>query len=121
MSLCEFTTSDGMSVLLDTFIPIDQSIGLPLLLTLAAVGREPGLSVNELAERLNTPQQTISRYVATLQARYAMPGRDVGSVPLIDVEISVNDPRRRALTLTAAGKARLEEVLFSIYPNLKAS
>lgn len=116
-SMSEFLRPDPRHAdrLLSALQPVEQSIGLPLLLTLAAVAREPGLSVNDLAERLAVPQQTASRYVATLQGRYAMPGRDFGPVALLAVEVSVSDPRKRALALTPAGHARLETVFHALY------
>jgi DNA-binding MarR family transcriptional regulator len=98
-------------VLFRALLPVEQSMGLSLLLALAAVAREPGLSVNALADRLGVPQQTASRYVASLQGRYETPGRHLGPLPLLAIDVSAADPRKRSLSLTAAGRARLEEVL----------
>jgi DNA-binding MarR family transcriptional regulator len=100
--------------LLQALMPAEESLGLPLLLVLAAIAREPGLSVNDLADRLNAPQQSASRYIATLQGRYSVPGRDFGVTPLISIEISRSDPRKRALHLTPAGAAQLMRVLAAL-------
>ena len=100
--------------LLQALTPVEETLGLPLLLVLAAIAREPGLSVNDLADRLNAPQQTASRHVSTLQGRYAAPGRDFGATPLITIEVSRSDPRKRALHLTRAGAARLKRVLAAL-------
>ena len=46
--------------------PLQADLSLSQLLALIAIAVEPGLSVNELADRLNIPQQTASRHVAGL-------------------------------------------------------
>jgi DNA-binding MarR family transcriptional regulator len=102
--------------LLRALLPVEQNLGLPLLLALAAVAREPGLSVNDLADRLAAPQQSASRYIGALQGRYSTPGRDVGPVPLLTIEINPMDPRKRALRLTTAGEATLSRVLETLTP-----
>jgi DNA-binding MarR family transcriptional regulator len=103
--------------LLRALVPVEETLGLPLLLALAAIAREPGLSVNDLADRIGAPQQSASRYVATLQGRYAMPGRDLGPVPLVAIEVSSTDPRKRALHLTRTGTARLSRILTTLSNN----
>lgn len=98
---------------------VELDLGLPLLLSLAAVACEPGISVNNLAERIGVPQQTASRYLALLQGRYSMPDRDIGPEPLIKVEINPIDPRRRALKLTKAGAKRLSLALAALFNDEK--
>jgi DNA-binding MarR family transcriptional regulator len=110
---------EAVERLLRAFLPIEATLGLPLLLTLAAVAREPGLSVNDLADRISAPQQSASRYVATLQGRYATTGRELGPMPLVAIEISAADPRKRALRLTPAGSARLSCVLAALFQDTK--
>ena len=109
MSIRSQLDKEGAGRLLVLLLPIERELGLPLLLTLLAIAHKPGLSVNELAERINVPQQTASRYVASLQGRYDMPGREIGPLALVNVEISQLDPRRRSLYLTPAGEKRLLE------------
>jgi len=71
------------------------------LLTLAI---EPGLSVNELADRTKTTQQSTSRYVSILMGRYDTDLFTSTSMqPLVAQEINAEDPRKRALFLTEAG------------------
>ena len=72
---------------------LQPDINLSLAVTLLAVAREPGLSVNEIAERVDAPQQTVSRYVATLQGRYEMPGNEsFARHPLLALEVSAQGP-----------------------------
>jgi DNA-binding MarR family transcriptional regulator len=103
-----------LSAVFDALGPIETNLGLPLLLALLAIAKSPGLSINDLAELINVPQQTASRYVAILQGRYQSPGQ-IENVfarhPLVSFEVSAEDPRRRALYLTARGQARVAEFL----------
>lgn len=91
---------------------------LPQLLVLLAVGKHPGMSVNELADEIDVPQQTASRYVALLQGRYAMPGdtrMTFAKKPALSLEVSQTDPRRRALYLTGYGRDLLMRLSEGIY------
>ena len=63
-------TRNRLIGLAEALRPIQDELGLPQLLALLTIATEPGLSVNELAEHLELPQQTASRYVATLAGRY---------------------------------------------------
>ena len=92
---------------------LEPDLSLPLALTLFAIAREPGLSIGELAERIDVPQQTASRYVAVLQGRYELSstGIDFSRNPLISLQISQDDPRKRALFLTLDGAARVRQIL----------
>jgi DNA-binding MarR family transcriptional regulator len=107
---------------LDAVLRALRSVGgdlsLPLLMTLVAIAREPGLSINDLVDRIQVPQQTASRYVAILQGRYKIPGgaeNTFGNGPLVSLQVSIDDPRRRALFLTSHGKRRLVRVLANLY------
>lgn len=96
---------------------VESDLGLPLSRTLVAVSLQPGLSVNELAERLGVPQQTASRYVAILQGRYEAPSTPLtvsARTPLLTLEVSQVDPRRRALFVTPEGEKRIGK-LIAIY------
>lgn len=119
----EDINADRIAALYQALTCIEADLSLPLLLTLVAVAREPGLSITELAERIEAPQQTASRYVAVLQGRYQLATAGEGAwtrQPLLSLEISVTDPRRRALFLTAHGQARLAEVVGYLYPKKAA-
>jgi DNA-binding MarR family transcriptional regulator len=78
---------------------------------LAMIAACPGISINELAERLATPQQTVSRYVGILLARYEDVVIAGSRRPLIVQTISEVDPRKRALQITAQGKQFLAGLL----------
>ena len=84
-----------------------ESISLEVLIALLTIALEPGLSVNELADRLGVPQQTGSRYAAILLGRYQEPdiaSRQQTKWPLVHQEVHAEDPRKRAMFLTERGK-----------------
>jgi len=89
---------------------VQAELSLHLLIALITIAARPGLSVNDLADELKVPQQTASRYVAMLLARYQNVSTSL-QVPLIAQQISEEDPRKRALTLTDQGRDRLEHLL----------
>jgi DNA-binding MarR family transcriptional regulator len=106
--------SRRIEALFRTLRLIEADVSLPLALTLVAVAREPGLSVNELAQRIDAPQQTASRYAAILQGRYESLEAESDKFarnPLLSLEVNAQDPRRRALYLTAPGKKWLARIL----------
>jgi DNA-binding MarR family transcriptional regulator len=86
---------------------VQSAVSLPQVLALIAIARHPGLSVNELAELLDQPQQTVSRHVAILLGRYQT-SEDVNAPPFVRQQISASDPRRRALFLSDDGLALLK-------------
>jgi DNA-binding MarR family transcriptional regulator len=93
---------------------VDRELGLPLCRVLLQAALHPGLSVNELADYIGVPQQTASRYVAVLQGRYELPTTPSivsARTPLLTLEISQLDPRRRAIFLTPEGMKRIEKLL----------
>jgi DNA-binding MarR family transcriptional regulator len=94
---------DRLQALLSALVPVQSQLSLPLLLALMTLAAEPGLSVNELAERLRAPQQTASRYASILLGRYPNPVAGPPLSPLLSQEINAGDPRKRALFLTNAG------------------
>jgi DNA-binding MarR family transcriptional regulator len=89
--------------LADALQPTTEVIGLVHLVALLIIGSRPGISVNELAESLAIPQQTASRHVSLLLARYQSPAYPGLTDPLIVQEVHSQDPRSRALKLTEAG------------------
>jgi DNA-binding MarR family transcriptional regulator len=96
---------DRLGAISEALAPWQSVLSLPQVLALIAIARTPGLSVNELAESLGLPQQTVSRHVAVLLGRYqATPDTPPAGVPtFIRQEISASDPRRRALFLSEDG------------------
>lgn len=82
---------------------VQDILSLPQLVTLLTIAAEPGLSINELAEKVSVPQQTASRYVAVLLGRYQNLTADKPIMPLIDHAPNLEDPRRRALYLNEEG------------------
>lgn len=123
MSIYSFMSDAGklpvarLEALIACLRRIEIDLSLPLLVTLAAIARYPGLSINELADRIDVPQQTASRYVGILQGRYHMLGQSstFANAPLLTTQVSVDDPRRRALFLTKVGQARLSSILQELY------
>ena len=84
--------------------PVQTSMSLPMVVTLLTLAIEPGLSVNELADRTKTTQQTASRYISILMGRYDTDlFASTNMQPLVAQEINADDPRKRALFLTEAG------------------
>jgi DNA-binding MarR family transcriptional regulator len=83
-----------------------EGLSLEVLSALLTIAAEPGLSVNELADRLNAPQQTASRYASVLLGRYQEPmsvSTQRPKQPLVVQEVHANDPRKRAMFLTDRG------------------
>jgi len=84
--------------------PVQTRLSLPMVVALLTLAIEPGLSVNELADRTKTTQQSTSRYVSILMGRYDTDLFTSTSMqPLVAQEINAEDPRKRALFLTEAG------------------
>jgi DNA-binding MarR family transcriptional regulator len=86
-----------------------KDLPMPCLLALLTVALKPGLSVNELSETLGMPQQTASRNASILLGRYEVPSSAV-KTPFILQSINDEDPKKRALELTNAGKEYLQMV-----------
>ena len=110
--------SEQLDAVLAAMRSAGTDLSLPLFTTLVAVARDPGLSINDLAECMQIPQQTASRYVAVLQGRYQMPGGGENAAagkPLLSLQVSAEAPRRRALFLTAQGRARLADILGKLF------
>jgi DNA-binding MarR family transcriptional regulator len=113
---------DRIEAILKAVKSVEADLGLPLLMTILAIAQKPGLSINDLAEKLDAPQQSASRYVSILQGRYQLPGsRDqFGKHPHVSLEISPEDPRRRALYLTPYASARLTRFIRLLYGDEQA-
>ncbi len=96
----------------DALRSYQAQITLPQVLALIEIGLNPGMSVNDLAEKLSVPQQTVSRHVAILLGRYQTLSENgaVSEDPPVFVrqEISSTDPRKRALFLSEEGLAFLK-------------
>lgn len=105
-------TAARLALLARLLDQIESDLGLPLTRALISVALKPGSSINDLADQLNVPQQTASRYIAVLQGRYESPNGSIDTrAPLVSLEISQNDPRRRALFVTPEGKKRVAKLL----------
>jgi DNA-binding MarR family transcriptional regulator len=92
-------------------------LSIPLLRTLIAVYLNPNLSVNELADLIDIPQQTASRYVAILQGRYRNleSSSALARSPLLSQRASTADLRRYELALTSRGVAKLSSILDEVF------
>jgi DNA-binding MarR family transcriptional regulator len=111
-------TSEQKSRLLrlrSALAPLQEQFSLAHLVSLMTIAAEPGLSVNELAERTGSPQASASRYVSVLLGRYQSEGLEP-AVPLITQEISSDDPRRRALFLSDDGLDTVMSILNAAEP-----
>jgi len=87
-----------------------EGLALPHLVCLIAIALEPGISVNELAERTGYPQQSVSRYVGVLLGRYQDDEGGHAFFPLIEQLINKDDPRKRALQTTSEGEATVRRL-----------
>jgi DNA-binding MarR family transcriptional regulator len=105
----EFTASEAsrLDAIFEVFTECQAEISLPQALALIVIARTPGLSVNELAEKLDQPQQTVSRHVSILLGRYQT-SETVIPRAFIRQEINVSDPRSRALFLSPDGLSLLK-------------
>lgn len=108
----EFAESEAsrLEAVFSALANCQSELSLPQVLALIAIARRPGLSVNDLAERLDLPQQTVSRHVSVLLGRYQMSETVVPRV-FIRQEVSTIDPRSRALFLAPEGEALLKAVV----------
>lgn len=93
--------------------PVRDQLYLAHMTSLLAVAAEPGLSVNELADRVGIPQPSASRFVSILLGRYQGP-ESAPPIPLITQTVSPDDPRRRALYLSQHGEEIIQAILESV-------
>jgi DNA-binding MarR family transcriptional regulator len=95
----------------DALMAVQSELSLPQVVALLTVAIEPGLSVNDLAERIGVPQQTASRYASILLGRYEPANGQMPAQPLISQSVNDEDPRRRALHLTEDGRRVVQRLL----------
>jgi DNA-binding MarR family transcriptional regulator len=98
---------------------VPGDLALPQLRALVAIAAEPGISVNELAQRIDVPQQSASRYVSVLLGRYQDPMAGPQTRILVEQRISEEDPRRRALFLTLEGTTLLTNIVYAAFGGLQ--
>jgi DNA-binding MarR family transcriptional regulator len=89
----------------------DPVMPIQMLQTFLAVARQPGITMHQLGEILQTSQASCSRNVAALGKwhKFGEPG--------LDLVEAVEDPverRRKIMFLTPKGRARVQEVLSAI-------
>lgn len=104
-------TAPELANLRDALAALQGSLSLAQLIALMTVAIEPGISVNELGDRLRIPQQSASRHVAVLTGRYQSELSDAPLDALIVQQINETDPRKRALYLTPAGDKLIANML----------
>lgn len=85
----------------------DGSLTLGQLRALIQIALEPGLSINTLAERLEISQQSASRHAAILLGRYQTLENVTSDQVMVSQQISLDDPRKRALFVTEKGAASI--------------
>jgi len=108
----DFTASEAsrLDAIFKALTKWQAEISLPQALALIVIAKNPGLSVNELAEKLDQPQQTVSRHVSVLLGRYQT-SESIVPRAFIRQEINVNDPRSRALFLVPDGQSFLKALV----------
>ena len=97
----------------DSLRVLQRQLSLPQLVALLTIHSNPGLSVNDLAETLDVPQQSASRHVAFLAGRYQNELSEIPPKAFVTQQINPNDPRSRALHLTDEGAALIRQLLQS--------
>jgi len=105
---------ERLSGLRDALLEVQNALSLAQLIALVTIAMEPGLSVNDLAERLKIPQQSASRYVAALAGRYQSVLAESSLDPLVVQTINESDPRKRALFLTPTGRQLMSAISSTI-------
>jgi DNA-binding MarR family transcriptional regulator len=98
----------------EALLKVGDELSLPMLTALLSIALEPGISVNDLADRIGVPQQSASRYVALLLGRYQTPTGSSVKAPLIYQEINTEEPRKRALHLLPKGRALVESLIATL-------
>ncbi|WP_374189475.1 MarR family transcriptional regulator [Rhizobium rhizogenes] len=99
--------------LLALYSALDEAgdeFSLPVLRALVTIAIQPGLSINELAERLGVPQQSASRYAAVLLGRYSSQMSQGTGIALVAQAVNPDEPRKRSLYLTPAGLDRIQRI-----------
>ena len=99
--------SEPLLELLRLFHSIDPEFPLQYMICLTEIGRNEGLSLTTLAERVNLSLSTISRIVGAL-SDYRQNGQPFG---LIEIKISETERRRKELSLTPKGRAILNRAI----------
>lgn len=107
----KWSAASELTDLRDALAELQGSLSLAQLIALMTVAIEPGISVNELGDRLRVPQQSASRHVAVLTGRYQSELSDAPLDALIVQQINETDPRKRALYLTPAGDKLIANML----------
>lgn len=106
MSINQAKTCDdilSLETLRSAITEVGDDLSLSQLVAFLTIAIEPGLSVNELADRIGLPQQSASRHASVLLGRYQSISGEP-RIPLILQGISGVDSRKRALFLTEHGE-----------------
>ena len=88
-----------------------KGLPTPCLTALIVVALNPGISINDLCEKLDSPQQTVSRHIGILLNRYEESTAPIVTKPFVSQNISEDDPRKRSLSITKAGEQFLFKLL----------
>jgi DNA-binding MarR family transcriptional regulator len=100
-----------LNVIRKALLSLPAGLSLEHAISLLTVALEPGLSVNELADRIRCPQQSASRYASALLGRYRSLVTEIEREPLIVQQINPEDPRRRALFLNENGRDVIDRMI----------
>ena len=117
----DFDDKAPVAALRSSLQRVQDDLSLPELVALLTIASEPGLSVNELSERISAPQQSTSRFVAILLQRYVTPVQSGDLRPFIVQQVKQDDPRSRALYLAERGQDVVNDILRAASRDLKES
>lgn len=89
---------------------VGDRMTLQTLAALVTVAVKPGLSVNELSEEINVPQQSGSRYASILLGRYKDVLSERQRAPLVEQTVNDKEPQKRSLYLNDDGKNAVKRI-----------
>jgi DNA-binding MarR family transcriptional regulator len=103
-----------LEVIRKALLGLPTGLSLEHAIALLTIALEPGLSVNDLADRIRCPQQSASRYASALLGRYRSLVSEIDRDPLIVQQINPDDPRRRALFLNENGRQVIARMIAAV-------
>ncbi|QBE66862.1 MarR family winged helix-turn-helix transcriptional regulator [Pseudoduganella lutea] len=92
---------DSLMAVLETFRKLDPDMNMPMAMSFLVIAQNDGISVKEVAEKVDMGMASVSRYVAL----FGKPG--TGEKKGLGLVVSVEDPmerRRKTISLTAKGR-----------------
>ena len=110
----EYTAANNTFLnVLETLRKVDSEFPLQYSICLAQISMQEGMSLTELANKMDLGLSTVSRIVGAL-SKYRQNGNPYG---LIELKISPEERRKKAIFLTDKGR----DVLAQIYKALESN